>query len=108
MKLTVIKKHLSEQVEQIIKKAGYTYITDYKTGQESFVRRLSKEYYPRFHIYLHDEAERTVVNIHLDQKKASYPGAHAHNAEYEGETVKNELDRIKDFFRDSFRGLLDK
>src|SRR3989338_10126679 len=35
------------------------------------------------------------LNLHLDQKKPSYAGAHAHNAEYEGELVEAEGKRLE-------------
>jgi len=36
-----------------------------------------------------------MFNLHLDQKQPSYAGAHAHNAEYEGEIVEREIERLK-------------
>jgi len=102
MKLTVNKNHLSLQIEQIMRKAGYTFISDRNTGKESFVRRLTGDYYPRFHVYIHEEGEKAVVDIHLDQKKASYQGTSAHSGEYGGENVEDELERIKNFFRASY------
>lgn len=87
-----------------MRQSGYARIQDRKTGQISFVRRLTGDNYPRFHIYLKDDDEKAVLNIHLDQKKASYPGAHAHNGEYESEVVVAELERVKDFFRSNFTG----
>ncbi len=104
MKLTVNKNHLSLQAEQIMRKAGYTFINDRRTGKESFVRRLTSDFYPRFHVYVKDQGEKTIVDLHLDQKKASYQGTNAHSGEYEGGTVEKELERIKGFFRASFVG----
>ena len=62
-----------------------------------FVRRLSGEEYPRFHVYSHIEERVFVINLHLDQKKPSYEGTSAHGGEYIGELVKEEMERIKKF-----------
>jgi len=61
----------------------------------NFMRRLSGYDYPRFHIYVHEETDALVINLHLDQKKPSYGSAAAHSGEYEGETVAAEAQRIK-------------
>lgn len=57
----------------------------------------SKSGYPRFHAYLKTDhvSQVTVINLHLDQKRPIYQGAPAHSAEYEGEIVEKEVDRIK-------------
>ncbi len=70
---------------------------DQKTGELVFVRRVGAGDYPRFHIYLKiDEvSHETQINLHLDQKKPVYEGAPAHGAEYSGEIVEKEAERIK-------------
>ncbi len=35
-----------------------------------------------------------MLNLHLDQKKASYKGQKAHSAEYDGQVVENEINRL--------------
>ncbi|MFH1427077.1 MAG: hypothetical protein ABIG60_00925, partial [Patescibacteria group bacterium] len=76
--------------------AGYAYIQDRQTGKDSFVRRLGSNFYPRFHMYLEEEADKIIFNLHLDQKKPSYAGTHAHNAEYDGEVVEREIARLQE------------
>lgn len=95
MKLILDKNILDQTADQFLRKAGYVYLMDRYTGQESYVRRLGRGFYPRFHLYLEESHEQIVLNLHLDQKQASYEGAHAHNAEYDGETVEAEMSRIK-------------
>jgi len=97
MKLKVDKRNLNLQPEQILRQAGYSYIINRRGGQDSFVRRISGADYPRFHMYLNEEDGQVIFNLHLDQKKPSYPGAHAHNAEYDGELVEQEITRLKRF-----------
>jgi hypothetical protein len=96
MRLILENNQLNEAPEQLLRQAGYAFLIDRNTGQESFVRRFDGGgFYPRFHLYLEQQKDRAVLNLHLDQKQASYAGAHAHNAEYDGETVQREMDRIK-------------
>lgn len=80
----------------IMRKAGYAYFRDPKTGSDSFVKRLYGGFYPRLHLYLKEEGQYLTFNLHLDQKQASYKGAdHMHNADYDGEIVTQEIARIK-------------
>ncbi len=59
-------------------------------GDESYVRRLGRDFYPRFHVYVNVDN----LNLHLDQKKASYEGSHAHAGEYDSGLVEDEGRRI--------------
>ena len=61
----------------------------------SFYHPLSSLRYPRFHIYLIKTKESLIFNLHLDHKKPSYKGAPAHSAEYEGNLLEEEKERIK-------------
>lgn len=81
--------------EQFLRQAGYGYIRDHQTGMDSFVRRLGKGFYPRLHMYAVEKDNKIILDLHLDQKQASYAGAHKHNAEYEGEVVETEIERLK-------------
>jgi len=103
MKLILDRKQLKSRPEQFLRQAGYSYIRDQQSGQDSYARRLSSGRYPRLHLYIkeqnnqrHSEAGKIILNIHLDQKQASYEGAHAHSAEYEGEIVNKEIKRLKE------------
>ncbi len=95
MKLEILSSDLNIAPEQFLKKAGYAFIYDRKTRKESFVRRLSSDYYPRFHVYVLKAGSNIIFNLHLDQKKSSYAGSSAHSAEYDGELVENEINRLK-------------
>lgn len=83
--------------EQFLRKAGYGYIRDRRTGHDSYVRRLGSGFYPRLHMYVEEKNSSIFLNLHLDQKQVSYEGAHAHNAEYDGEVVGREIERLKSF-----------
>lgn len=64
----------------------------------SIVRKIVTNDYPRFHLYiilLNGGEIGHKFNLHLDQKKPSYEGSHAHSGEYHGELVEREAERIK-------------
>ena len=82
-----------------MRRAGYGFIIDRKTGNETFVRNLGREHYPRFHMYIKDDEKKIEFSLHLDQKKTSYAGSHAHSAEYGGEVVEIEIERLKNMLR---------
>lgn len=103
MKIVIKKSNLPEAPENILRKAGYHIIQDKNTGKESFSRRLGSGHYPRFHAYLKEEEGRVIFDLHLDQKQASYKGAHMHNAEYEGELVEEEIKRLKIYISNLYR-----
>lgn len=73
-----------------IRRCGYGLVNDPRAEQVSFSRRLGQGIYPRFHAYINGYE----INLHLDQKQASYEGAHAHNGEYDSEPVLAEGERI--------------
>lgn len=87
MKITI--KNPKESALNLMRKAGYFLLG------ESFIRPLERSGYPRFHIYLKDENDEIIINLHLDQKRPVYKGTKAHAGEYEGKVVENEAKRIK-------------
>lgn len=74
--------------------AGYYEFQDPRTGEISYVRRLGTQYYPRFHVYVVEEGNGYRINLHLDQKQASYEGFTKHSGEYGGPLVEEEAGRI--------------
>ena len=102
MKLIVDKKQLGDNPEMWLRRAGYAFIPEREDGERSFARRLSRDFYPRFHIYFkegRDASGRDLVafNLHLDQKRPGYAGQSRHNSEYDGEVVEREIERLKSF-----------
>jgi hypothetical protein len=100
MKLAVNKKLLEQAPEMWLRSAGYAFIPEREDGQASFARRLSRDFYPRFHIYFTEQKntageEIVTFNLHLDQKRPGYAGQNRHNAEYDGEVVAREMERLK-------------
>jgi hypothetical protein len=95
MKLLINETQLNTPPEIFLRQAGYAYIANRHGGDDSFVRSLSGNFYPRFHVYIKRELDKIILNIHLDQKKPSYGGVNMHNGEYDGEVVEAEVARLK-------------
>ncbi|MFA5945535.1 MAG: hypothetical protein WC802_01320 [Patescibacteria group bacterium] len=89
----------------VLRKAGYSPFRDPQTGDESFIIRLTSEFYPRFHLYVEHSGSSVSFNLHLDQKKPSYGEGHAHGGEYEGSTIEREMGRIDGWVRAGHRTL---
>lgn len=69
-----------------------------RSGQLSYTLRVSGASFPRYHAYVEDLQNGGIqVNLHVDQKEASYHGSHAHSGEYEGTLVEREMQRIIQF-----------
>lgn len=75
---------------EVLRRAGYGQVMDRRASEPSWSRRLGSGFYPRFHAYVNGN----VINLHLDQKQASYEGSSAHSGEYDGPTVETEALRI--------------
>lgn len=79
----------------VLNRAGYATFNDPNTHETSYVKRLGNYFYPRFHIYIKSiTPTEAKLSLHLDMKQPSYIPGKAHNGEYEGETVENEIRRI--------------
>jgi hypothetical protein len=96
MQILVTKTKITDPV-QFIRRCGYGLIFDRRRGMQSFVHRLSRDLYPRFHVYIEDRGESWLFNLHLDQRAAMYEGVKAHSGEYDGEVVEREVERIKNY-----------
>jgi hypothetical protein len=100
MKITLNKSRFAVEPDFFLRRAGYGQINSYHTGKTSYVRRFSRDHYPRFHVYYDETVDRIVFDLHLDQKQVSYEGAdHAHNADHDGPVVEAEIDRLKSLLR---------
>lgn len=107
MKLVANKKQLQEAPENWLRSAGYVFIPEREDGERSFARRLTRDFYPRFHVYYKEQVdaqgkEIIIFNLHLDQKKPGYAGYNRHNAEYEGPLVEEEIRRLESLLLPGF------
>lgn len=85
---------LPDHSRNLMRRAGYGEQRTH-SGQISFVKRVTGERFPRYHAYVEDISNGGIqVNLHVDQKEASYEGSSAHSGEYEGVLVEREMQRI--------------
>ncbi len=94
MKLTFPRAAISNVVN-VLRRAGYSPFVDPKSHESSYVLRLTKGFYPRFHLYATDRGENITFDVHLDQKQPSYGEGHMHAGEYDGPTIEKECARIE-------------
>lgn len=82
--------------EVLLRRCGYIPWRDRYSGKEKFIRRLSKAFYPRFHILYQSEASgNLVLNLHLDSRRPMHkPGIRTYESG-ESEVVQREAARIK-------------
>lgn len=90
------KGQLQKNPAHILTEAGYHHFIDPNTQKDSYTRRLARDHFPRFHIYInrYDDSGGE-IDIHLDQKHASYEGQNMHGGEYDGQQVEEENARIQ-------------
>ena len=92
MKLVISKGKVPNfQADNFLRQAGWAYIFDKRREQGSYVKRLTRDFYPRLHLYVKETPDHFILEVHLDQKQASYQGVRMHNAEYDGPVVENTL-----------------
>lgn len=88
---------LADTPRNLIRRAGYGEKPGYK-GQISYTRRFTNAPYPQFHLYFELKGDGIQLNLHLDQKKATYSqSSHAHSADYDGSQVEREMARLVQF-----------
>jgi len=108
MQIIAHKNQLGEAPETWLRRAGYAYLPARADGPASFARRLSRDFYPRFHLYFETKPGKTVAeeivifNLHLDQKRPGYQGYNRHNAEYDSPVVMAEGERLKSLLLPDF------
>lgn len=91
-------KNIKENIVSVARAIGYV-IIDTNGNEYNLVKKLTGQNYPRFHAYVKQSGNNYVFSLHLDQKKPSYEGSHAHSGEYFGPVVEQEADRIKEILQ---------
>ena len=92
-------KNIDKNVVSVARELGYVIIDTKESREYNMVRKLGYGgNYPRFHVYLKQQVGDFVFSLHLDQKAPIYKGVgvHAHNGEYFGPVIDEEIGRIKD------------
>ena len=95
MELFVPKDKVNDSPRNFVRHLGYAEHHDRHATAPSFTKRLSREFYPRYHLYYDERPDGLMLKLHLDQKRPSYEGSHAHSGEYDGAVVEREISRIK-------------
>lgn len=83
-------------IANFFRKAGYHFSR--RMGNEmAFVRRLTDQPFPRFHLFVKIVGRKFHVNLHIDHKRASYPGQRKHSGEdgWDDKRLKEEAERLK-------------
>jgi len=95
MKIRFTRQEIEDSV-QFIRRCGYGEYYDNRMKKTSYMKRARmSDMFPRFHIYIQDEGDSIVFDLHLDQKRGSYEGSSMHSGEYEGAAVEREAERIR-------------
>jgi len=87
-------KNTGENAINLMRKIGYLF-----QKKNQFVKSLGRNDYPRFHLYIEENNDELIFNLHLDQKKPIYKGGPAHAGEYQGKVVEAEAKRIKQILK---------
>lgn len=88
------KKQFKVLPRNALRSCGYKPWRDQR-GREAYIKRLTKDFYPRFHIiYIEDSQGRPILDLHLDYKRPVHARV-ARTYETESEVVKREAERIK-------------
>lgn len=87
---------INEHARNLMRRVGYGE-QQTRSGQLSYTKRISGERFPRYHAYVEDKDGGIQINLHVDQKEASYQGTSAHAGEYEGPLVEREMQRLAAF-----------
>ena len=88
-------KNLQKSINDIMRQIGYLPAYFQKEGEFSIIRKITRNDYPRFHLYIVQRGADMIFKLHLDQKKPSYEGAKGHSGDYDGDVVEGEAERIK-------------
>ena len=95
MRFAINKSQLNENIHNFLRSFGYHPHQDPKTGEWSYVRRLSMQsFYPRFHLYVIEKNGGLIFDLHYDFKKPMHM-RFANVGESDTEIVKKEAERIK-------------
>lgn len=102
-------KNIQKSTTDLMRTIAYKPAYFQKSGEFSVVRPIGRNDYPRFHVYITESnpsissgqmnVKNYIFSIHLDQKKPSYEGSHAHSGEYDSDVVEAESERIKQLLK---------
>lgn len=92
-------ENIKENPVNILRRAGYIFQRN-ENNEMSFTLPMSRNGYPRFHIYCHLKGDNLVINLHLDQKRQTYGDETRHHGEYDNSgPVEQEAIRLKSIIK---------
>lgn len=92
-------EHPKENAVNLMRRAGYAFQRQ-ENMEMSFVRPLSQQGFPRFHVYTHMEKTALVISMHLDQKRETYGETTRHHGEYsEDGPLSDEARRVQSLLK---------
>ncbi|MDO8505258.1 MAG: hypothetical protein Q7S48_01610 [bacterium] len=98
MKLQFTKIQIGGDAVVFIRRCGYGEYYDKRMGKVSYMKRARMgDMFPRYHVYIVENGDAVIFDLHLDQKRPSYEGSSMHAGEYEGTAVEREAERIRKF-----------
>ncbi len=97
MKLKINRDKLVDNPYRLLRSFGYGFIRDQQGGSESMVKRLGNGFYPRFHMYIKEEGDLVIFDLHLDQQQSTSLSGSRHKSEHQGEWVAKELNDLRNF-----------
>lgn len=98
-----LPQNFQVNIRRFLQHNGYSSHLQMKTDRLSFIKRITSDDYPRFHIYIEkDITGKNYLTLHLDQKKPSYNSGHAHMGEYSSDIVAQEARNLQKSIFQSF------
>lgn len=92
----IVEGPFEENTHVMMQRAGYH--THRFSAEISYTKRIGGGEFPRFHVYPEVQGESVRLNLHLDMKKHTYGGFSAHQGEYDGKRVEEEMERLRLYF----------
>lgn len=95
MRIRIVKP-LTETPQLVARRLGYKPWRNPKTGQESFIRRTGKSFYPRFHLLIKPgkKPQETIFDLHFDARRPMHKKGIRSFEDFESPVVQEEAKRI--------------
>lgn len=94
MKIKFERKSIGNPLT-VLRRCGYKPWRDPRTGKESFIRRVSAAFYPRFHVLTYYKENLFIIDLHFDARRPMHRRGIRSYEDEESETVRQEAERIK-------------
>ncbi|OGZ64441.1 MAG: hypothetical protein A3A98_02995 [Candidatus Staskawiczbacteria bacterium RIFCSPLOWO2_01_FULL_40_39] len=88
-------KNINKSINDLMRTIGYMPAYFQNDGEFSIIKKIGRNDYPRFHLYIVQNSQSFIFKLHLDQKKPSYEGSTGHSGDYDGPVVESEAERIQ-------------